>query len=133
MTRYTICVDFDGVLHSYDSPYIARHVIPDPPVKGALCWLYGIIQKFDVVILSSRTKTWRGRHAIRRWLKENAGNLYWPSPDTAYGIESVKLQATKPPALVYLDDRALRFTGDNWPTVDEIHRLRPWHKAEAKE
>ena len=31
-----ICLDFDGVIHSYTSGWKGAAVIPDPPVPGAL-------------------------------------------------------------------------------------------------
>ncbi len=31
--RYTVAVDFDGVLHAYISPWVNAHTIPDPPVR----------------------------------------------------------------------------------------------------
>lgn len=124
--RYTIAVDFDGVIHRYDSPWVNAYTIPDLPVDGAISWLWHIIQRFDIVIFSTRCKTWRGRMAVRKWLRKHAGNLYSESPGY-FGIESVKLSHAKPPALVYLDDRALRFEGD-FPSAKDIHRLRPWNK-----
>lgn len=130
--RYTIAVDFDGVLHSYISPWTKPHEIPDPPVEGAIDWLRSMISHFDVVIFSTRCKTWRGRRAIRDWLWKYSGEVYrdsrgmWEDLDPLGGI---RLSKTKPPALIYLDDRAVRFTGpDSWPTPDEIHRLWPWNK-----
>lgn len=33
----------------------------------------------------------------------------------------------KPPTLVYLDDRAIRFEG-TFPTAQDIHNARPWNK-----
>ena len=125
--RYTVCVDFDGVLHLYRTPWQAAHVIPDPPTPGAVEWLHRTLQKFDVAILSTRTKTWRGRRAIRAWLREHWGNLYYGSPGCR-GVEDVTLTATKPPALIYLDDRAYRFEGDNWPTPNDVHQSVPWMK-----
>lgn len=53
--RYTVCVDFDGVIHSYESPWKAAHLIADAPVAGALEWLCAISKKFDIVILSTRS------------------------------------------------------------------------------
>lgn len=126
--RYTIATDFDGVLHEYQTPWINAHTIPDPPVEGAIEWLFLTIQKMDIVILSTRCKTWRGRMAIRSWLKKHAGSIWYPSPESVYGLESIKLSYKKLPALVYLDDRAIRFTG-KFPTVEEIHRAKPWNKV----
>ena len=118
--RYTIAVDFDGVLHSYTSPWQAAHVIPDPPVEGAIEWLMRIVEEFDVVIFTTRGKTWRGRRAVLRWLHEQSFYLY----DT-----EIKVTAKKPPCLIYLDDRAYRFEGPGtFPTADQIHRARPWNK-----
>ena len=126
--RYTVAVDFDGVIHRYDSPWIAHHVIPDAPVDGAIEWLHSIIQRFDVVIFTTRGKTWRGRRAVRAWLRRHAQMLWWPSPDCR-GLEDVRVTAVKPPALIYLDDRAVRFDGVNFPSSKEVHKLKPWHKA----
>lgn len=127
--RYTICVDFDGVLHSYTSPWVNAHTIPDEPVEGAIHWLLQMIEKFDVVIFSTRCKTWRGRRAMRRWLTMQ-GECTCGEPFGVCLLSQVKFAKTKPPALIYLDDRAVRFTGpDSWPTVDAVHKARPWNKA----
>ncbi|NNM31965.1 MAG: hypothetical protein HKO53_02815 [Gemmatimonadetes bacterium] len=126
--KWTVAVDFDGVLHSYTTPWLNAHTIPDPPVPGAIEWLHSTVQTFNVAIYSTRSKTWRGRRAMKAWLKKHAGNIYWEAPGFL-GLEDVTFSAEKPPALVYVDDRAYRFTGDNFPTQDEIHNLRPWNKG----
>ncbi len=120
MKRYTIAVDFDGVLHSYQSPWVAAHVIPDPPVEGAMAWLATIAQDFDVVIHTTRGRTWRGRRAVRRWLNDRY----------AFSWQHRKWRVTdrKVPALLYVDDRGWRFTGSRFPTKDDIHAARPWNK-----
>jgi hypothetical protein len=127
--RYTIAVDFDGVLHRYDTPFIAPHVIPDGPVDGAIEWLFYAVQKFDVVIFTTRGKTWRGRRAVRAWIKQHADSLWYPSPDTR-GVEEITVTAVKPAALVYIDDRAWRFEG-RFPKPQEVHDAKPWHKVVA--
>jgi hypothetical protein len=124
--RHTIAVDFDGVIHRYDSPWVAPHIIPDDPVEGAIEWLFRTIQKLDVVIFSTRCKTWRGRMAMRKWLKKHAGGA-WNECMGTIGLEDIRFSYTKIPALVYLDDRAMRFEG-KFPTVEEVHRARPWNK-----
>ena len=127
--RYTVAVDFDGVIHSYTTPWKNAHTIPDPPVDGAIDWLWKVIQSFDVVIFSTRCKSWRGRRAMRQWLRHYAGNLWYPAPDGLVPLEEIRFSREKPPALIYLDDRAVRFNGPgSFPTKDEIHRSRPWNK-----
>ena len=130
-SRYTVAVDFDGVLHRYDSPWVNAHTIPDKPVVGAMEWLFSTVQRFTVVTYSTRCRTWRGRRAVRRWLHFHAGNLWYESPGSC-GVEDVTLSYTKPPALIYLDDRAMRFDGIHWPTPREIHAARPWNKSPAQ-
>jgi hypothetical protein len=125
--KYTVAVDFDGVIHSYLSPWVNAHTIPDGPVDGSIGWLYQMLHKFDVVIFSRRCKTWRGRRAIRKWLRFHAGNCYYESP-SGPGIEDIRLSFEKPPALVYIDDRAMRFEG-TFPTAQEIHKAKPWNKV----
>lgn len=152
--RYTVCVDFDGVLHSYTSPWINPHTIPDPAVAGALEWLCAMTKKFDVAVSSTRCKFWRGRRAMRRyltnaykalaadyettpaWLRAHIAESAFADPwddEVEFAIEHILRRVTfpkhKPAALVYLDDRAVRFTGpESWPTVDQIHKARPWNK-----
>lgn len=119
--RYTVAVDFDGVLHSYSSPWVNEYTIPDPPVDGAMAWLREMLDGgLDVVIFTTRGKTSAGRDAVHQWIAK-----HWPEAP----LTRLQVTAEKPPALVYLDDRAVRFTGSNWPTVDEIHRTKPWNKG----
>jgi len=117
MKRYTVAVDFDGVLHSYEQPWINAETIPDPPVPGAIAWLRSISEEFDVVIFTTRGATVEGQRAVRHWLHEHG----WEA-----GINAT-VTDKKPPALVYLDDRALRFDG-TFPTAQAIHQARPWNK-----
>lgn len=115
--RYTIAVDFDGVIHRYDTPWEAAEVIPDPPVDGAIEWLNEMAKRFDIVIHTTRGKTAEGQQAVFEFLR-----------DHGYA-SSCKVTAEKPPALVYIDDRAWRFDGSHFPTPHEIHQARPWHKV----
>ena len=115
--KYTVAVDMDGVLHSYASPWVSAETIPDPPVPGAIEWLNEIHKKFDIVIFTTRGATSPGQEAVLTWLRDNG--YTGPLP---------KVTAVKPAALLYIDDRAYRFDGTNFPTAEEIHRLRPWNK-----
>jgi hypothetical protein len=113
--NYSVAVDFDGVIHSYVSPWIDAETIPDPPVPGAIEWLTEIERHFQVIIFTTRGKTPEGQRAVRHWLHEHG----WASGMNA------EVTAVKPPALIYLDDRAMRFEG-RFPTRQEIHEARPW-------
>lgn len=126
--KYTVAVDFDGVIHSYTSPWVAAHIAPDLPVPGAIEWLYSTLQNFEVTIFTTRGKSWRGRRAVRQYLRRYGGHLFYESPGMR-GLEDVKVSAKKDAALIYLDDRAVRFDGVNFPTAQQIHQLRPWNKV----
>lgn len=115
--KYTVAVDFDGVLHSYITPWVSADVIPDPPVEGAIEWLNEISKDFVVVIHTTRGATLAGRIAVRKYLEEHGfkeGHI-------------VEVTNVKQPALVYVDDRAWRFEG-RFPDRQEIHNARPWNK-----
>lgn len=73
-----LCLDFDGVLHSYSSRWQGATVIPDPPVPGALKFVVEALDHFTVAILSSRSHRWGGRRAMKRWLSTNLINLAVP-------------------------------------------------------
>jgi len=114
--RYTIATDFDGVIHSFQTPWISPHVIVDLPVPGAIEWLNAIVRDFDVVILTTRAATAAGCDAVWEWLIENG-----------YTGPRLRVTAQKPPALVYIDDRGWRFEGV-FPSAEDVYRARPWHK-----
>ncbi len=116
--RYTIAVDFDGVIHSYTSPWVDAETIPDEPVEGAIEWLTEISETFDIIIFTTRGATEAGRTAVAKYISQNG-----------YTGHDFEVTAKKPPALIYLDDRAYRFNGPGtFPTADDIHRARPWNK-----
>lgn len=70
-TKPILCIDFDGVLHSYTSGWQGASQIPDPPVPGAVEFLLEARQKFTVAIFSSRSHQWGGKRAMKRWLKRH--------------------------------------------------------------
>ena len=152
--KYTVAVDFDGVLHSYSSPWINAHTIPDPPVAGALEWLVRTSGGFAIAINSTRCKSWRGRRAMRAWLRHHLRSIakdwdstpaWWPNYISQFAfadpwpdevdfaitqfLRNVSFPRHKPVALIYLDDRAVRFTGPgSFPSKEAIHRAKPWNK-----
>jgi hypothetical protein len=135
-----LCLDFDGVLHSYTSGWVEHDFIPDPPVPGAMQFLAEAIQHFDVKIYSSRSakKYDGGKRAMITWLR------YWaerelPNEEPNWTRNAVinalchnsdAWPDEKPPAFVTLDDRALTFEGV-WPTIETLKTFKPWNKRDA--
>jgi hypothetical protein len=121
--RHTICVDFDGVLHSYTSPWKGATVIPDAPVASAIEWLTHIHDDYDVAIFSTRAREAGGISAMRQWLLDHG-------LDEAI-LERISFPREKPLARVYIDDRAWKFEG-TFPTADEIESFEPWNKRSKR-
>ena len=121
-----LCLDFDGVLHSYTSGWKGADVIPDPPVDGAIQFILEALLAFDVAIFSSRSGQPGGIEAMRAWLREHGGSCWHESPGGP-GLEDVKFPTEKPAAFVGIDDRVLTFTGE-WPTIADLRAFKPWNK-----
>jgi hypothetical protein len=126
MGKPILCLDFDGVIHSYSSGWKGADIIPDDPVDGAIAFMLDALRRFDVVIFSSRSNQKGGINAMRAWLKGHAGNAWYESPCGA-GIEDVRFVTEKPAAMVTIDDRAVTFTGQ-WPCVADLLAFKPWNK-----
>ena len=69
--RRTICLDFDGVLHSYRSGWCGAEVIPDPPIHGTREAVARLRQQYRVVIHSARCHSEEGRKAVEGWLQRH--------------------------------------------------------------
>lgn len=123
--KRTICLDFDGVVHSYTSGWKGPRVIADPPMPGAFTFMLTMLANdWDVCVHSSRSGAWGGRRAMRKWMKHWALSQWWPSPGQP-GLEDVRFPLFKPPALLTIDDRAMQFTGQ-WPDEMECRAFKPW-------
>ena len=64
-----LCLDFDGVVHSYESGWKGAAVIPDPPVPGAIDFIRNAVEEFRVAIFSSRSNQPGGLDAMKYWLR----------------------------------------------------------------
>lgn len=72
-----ICLDFDGVIHSYKSKWKGPRIIPDPPVDGAFEMMIRYLTAgFDVVVFSSRSSAFGGRWAMARWMKNTQVRIF---------------------------------------------------------
>ena len=76
MAKPILCLDFDGVLHSYSSGWQGPRTIPDSPVRGAIEFLAEAVQVFEVHIFSSRSSFWGGRKAMYKWIVMHATDRF---------------------------------------------------------
>jgi len=112
----TICIDFDGVINSYESgygPHYRVDYIPDGPVEGAKESIKKLRKKFRVVVQSARCADPDGKQAIIDWLD-------------FYEIEVDDVVAHKPAAVMYIDDRAMQFRGNWEATLKEVDGFEHW-------
>lgn len=110
-SRRTVCLDFDGVMHLYRSGWRGAEMIPDPPIHGTREAVARLRQQYRVVVYSARCCSPEGRRAVENWLRK-------------YDIEVDEVCEHKPPALVYVDDRAICFRGDWEQVIGEIRQFR---------
>ena len=114
----TVVFDFDGVIHSYTSGWQGEDAIPDPPVPGIREALKEIHDAgYEVVVVSTRCATIKGHGAIEAWLYDNGLREY---------IDKVCKE--KPPAVAYIDDRAICFDGHPETLLKKIQNFQPWYK-----
>lgn len=122
-----LCLDFDGVIHSYASGWKGADVVPDPPVPGAIAFIRNALDHFEVHIFSSRSHQPGGQEAMRDWLARWAIDEGAGGPKDHIWILEIKWPVEKPPALVTIDDRAICFDG-TWPAFADIKAFKPWNK-----
>lgn len=123
-----LCLDFDGVIHSYASGWKGADVIPDPPVEGAMRFIWDATEQFRVAIFSSRSNQRGGLRAMKEWLRRHFTD-HWQADRTTCDDKFAEIEwpTEKPAAMVTLDDRALTFDG-TWPNVDDLKAFQPWNK-----
>jgi hypothetical protein len=108
-----VCVDLNGVLDSYTGWRTPDHW--DPPRPGALEFLRALEEHgFAVVVFTTRHAS-----GVRRWLRTH-GLL----PHVA------AITNRKPPAHVFVDDRAVCFRGDFDATLEHVLSFKAhWETA----
>lgn len=117
--KKTVVFDFDGVIHSYSSGWQGVDVIPDPPVPGIKEAIDSIrAAGYEVVVVSTRCASLQGHGAVRAWLFDNE-------------IEVDDVMMRKPPAIVYIDDRAICFDGKPEKLLDKIKAFEPWYAKQT--
>lgn len=128
----TICIDFDGVIHSYEHGWRNGEIYGTVTV-GFFEWASTMRPHFTLVIYSSRSRDVDLRMAMWEWLKaewrrwwDAGASACTPSPILYYDFEFAH---EKPSAFMTIDDRCICFDGD-WSkiTPDAIFSFKPWNK-----
>ena len=92
----TIALDFDNVIHDYKGELTPA--CTGPPVPGAIEGMKALLERgFFLVVFTAREEL----GPIVQWLAKYG--LY-------VDLETLVVTNHKPKALVYVDDRAIRFT-----------------------
>lgn len=124
-----LCLDFDGVLHSYTSGWQGADVIPDSPVPGAIKFIESASKLFTIHVYSSRSHQPGGIQAMQVWLWTALMDVIdgdTPVRDVLWFFE-IQWPEHKPPAFLTIDDRAMLFTG-KWPHPADLLDFKPWNK-----
>jgi len=141
--RPILCLDFDGVIHSYGSGWRGAAIIPDPPVPGAIEFLRAAAGEFCVHVYSSRSHQEGGIQAMEAYISAAVAEVIdtWPKDELTdprlTGMEAaeawvrawITFPTHKPPASVSIDDRCITFRGE-WPPLEVLKDFRPWNKRQ---
>lgn len=114
----TVCLDFDGVIHSYKKRWINEKFIPDPPVEGVKDFIDKLRVFRRVVVKSVRCEiSDAGMQAVKDYLAK-------------HDIEVDGVVKTCPRnASVLLDDKVIRFNGVySDELLDKLTDFVPWNR-----
>ena len=127
MSKPILCLDFDGVIHSYASGWKGADIIPDPPVPGAFKFIELAQQAFIVAVFSSRSYQPGGIEAMQDWFYNEMLADRWERIAAQTLLDQIQWPTEKPAAFLTIDDRALTFTGE-WPDPEYLLMFKPWNK-----
>ena len=130
--RPVICIDFDGVIHSYERGWQGGEIY-GTVVPGFFGWAIAAAEGFDLVVYSSRSKDAALADKMKSWFWGQF--TQWclrndEDPDTV--PLNVTFAHEKPAAWLTIDDRAIQFRGD-WadPALSSaaIKSFKSWMSA----
>lgn len=118
MEKKTIVFDFDGVIHRYSKGWQDGSIY-DKPVDGIKEVIEQLRNEYKIVIVSTRSSTKEGKESILNWLKK-------------YNIKVDDVLKEKPPAIMYIDDRAINFNGNCKTLIAKIKNFKSWTEKSRK-
>ncbi|RPE36484.1 hypothetical protein [Kitasatospora cineracea] len=116
---HAVGIDFDQTLVAHDDGWQDGRIY-GRPVPGAIESLHALKKVRSVFIMTARPR--RFHAAVAGWLREHSGleTLVDEDPERAYWQGDCLLVTNKKlGAAVYIDDRAIRFTGDWTATLTQ--------------
>ena len=110
MQKKTILIDLDGVLNTYTGNFNPDDI---PPIKaGAKDFLAKLSLEYEIKIFTTRNKL-----LASKWVYDN--NLE----------EFVKdITSEKQLAMLYVDDRCIKFNGNYEELENKINNFQVWYK-----
>ena len=109
--KSVICIDFDGVLNNY-THYDENDLFT--PREGARDFLIALSEKYYVVVLTARNT-----HRVHEWLLR-------------YDMPFYEVTNVKPPAVAYIDDRAICFEGSFNELMREVDDFKTYWEKELE-
>lgn len=121
--KYTIAVDFDGVIHGHSKGW-HDGTIYDPPVPGVAEALTKLRERFRVVVYSCRSYD----RLFDGVLEPNQVSQMTEYMNK-HGIpfDEIYVGHGKPVAYLYIDDRAVQFNGDWRATLRDVDSFQLWN------
>jgi len=141
----TIAIDFDGVIHKYSKGW-QDGTCYDEEVEGAFKAIDLLMTKYTVFIFSTRSSKQIKKWLIPRIMQQGAGEnpndpQDWTWPKYTFTCERIPfwvkfwnkknvlgITKRKLPAMVYIDDRAMRFEGDWGKTLHELKNFKTYQQ-----
>lgn len=113
MADKVICVDFDATLFPW-GPLMNWEAFPLAGAPSAVRKI--AMQGYKIVIFTSRMSD--------RWLSDSGNDKseqyeYVWKMCRKFDIPFTEITGEKIPAIAYIDDKAIEFTGTNWPEIAE--------------
>lgn len=131
MGKPILCIDFDGVIHSYEKGW-QNGEIYGTVTDGFFEWCIKARDLFTLVIYSSRSKECIKLEKMKEWLgiqMVNWKTRNFRSAESPPYFDDFEFTHEKPPAFLTIDDRAIKFEG-SWKSLapDKLLQFKPWNQ-----